>query len=96
MIVVCFGKFTDDKEDGVRLTGVYFGGLANDSEEANKIAKECSNSIRGIMIKTATLEPDTLPTAIKKIAMKFRAQELQMRENQDTIARTISSRKKRS
>jgi len=46
-LVVMYGKAVDDKEIGIYLEDVYFGGIANTQNEADAIARECVNNIRG-------------------------------------------------
>ena len=43
--IVTYAKITIDKDDGISLLGVYFGGVAGDSDEADNIAKECATTI---------------------------------------------------
>lgn len=47
MWVVTYAKIIDDKDNGIKLAGVYFGGVAADKEEAEKIARDCVNNIKG-------------------------------------------------
>ena len=44
--VVAYAKIITDK-DGIHLQGVYFGGLGDTLKEANAIAHDCINRIRG-------------------------------------------------
>ena len=46
-LAVMYGKAIDDKELGIYIEGVYFGGIANNDVEANGIARNCVNNIRG-------------------------------------------------
>lgn len=45
--MVAYAKIVVDKEDGITLQGVYFGGIGDTLTEAEQIARECVNSIRG-------------------------------------------------
>lgn len=42
-----FAKACDDKEIGVYIEGVYFGGVGATTTEADAIAKYCVNNTRG-------------------------------------------------
>lgn len=44
---VFYGRFVEDKEDGIYLDGIYFGGVGRDNNDAEKLAKECVQTIRG-------------------------------------------------
>lgn len=44
--VVAYAKIITDKE-GISLQGVYFGGIGETAEEADEMARECVNNIRG-------------------------------------------------
>ena len=46
-LAVMYGKAVDDKEIGIYLEDVYFGGIATTPEEADVLARECVNNIRG-------------------------------------------------
>jgi hypothetical protein len=45
--MVAYAKLTMDRDDGIVLQGVYFGGLGNTKDEADTIARECVNGTRG-------------------------------------------------
>jgi hypothetical protein len=45
--IVTYAKITLDKENGIELLGVFFGGVANNPDDADNIAKECVNTVRG-------------------------------------------------
>lgn len=44
--VVAYAKIITDKE-GIILQGVYFGGLGDSLDEAESVARECVNGMRG-------------------------------------------------
>lgn len=54
--VVAYAKIVTDKEDGISLAGVYFGGLGDTQPEADELARECVNTVRG-----GTILPRVLP-----------------------------------
>lgn len=45
--IVAYAKLTIDKEEGVVLQGVYFGGIGSTIDEAEGLARECVNMIKG-------------------------------------------------
>ena len=44
---VFYGKFVEDKEEGIYLDGIYFGGVGQSNNDAEVLAKQCVQSIRG-------------------------------------------------
>ncbi len=58
--LVAYAKIVVDRENGIVLQGVYFGGIGDDAAEAESIAKECVNTIRGgtILPKVMPLDSD--------------------------------------
>lgn len=49
--LIMFGKFVDDKEDGIHLSDIYFGGLVETEEEEQELAKTCiKNTKNGTII----------------------------------------------
>lgn len=95
--VVVYGRFVDDKQDGVFLEGTYFGGVAKDKEGADEIAKQCANNAkRGASFpRIIPLErPEEFQAVIVEAVSKFDKQEAQMWEaeavhqrNQDVAKR---------
>ena len=45
--LVAFARIQSDKDSDIALQGVYFGGVGETSEEAERIARECVNTIKG-------------------------------------------------
>ena len=45
--MVAYAKITEDKRKGISLQGVYFGGIGETKEDAERIARKCVNEIRG-------------------------------------------------
>ena len=45
--VVAFARISVDKQDGIIMHGVFFGGIGDTFIEATQIARECVNNIRG-------------------------------------------------
>lgn len=60
--MVAYAKVVVDKEEGIVLSGVFFGGIGDTKEEAELIAKECVNTIRGgtIIPRVVKLDRDGL------------------------------------
>lgn len=60
--VVAYAKIVTDKDDGIILQGVYFGGIGSTMAEAEEIARECVNTIRGgtILPRVIKLDGDGL------------------------------------
>lgn len=59
--MVAYAKISVDKDDGISLVGVFFGGIGNTHQEAEEIARECVNTIRGsttILPKVFKLDGD--------------------------------------
>lgn len=56
--MVAYAKIVVDKEEGIILQGVYFGGISDTNEDAEKIARECVNSIRGGTILPKVIKLD--------------------------------------
>ena len=59
--VVAYAKITVDKREGISLQGVYFGGMGT-FQEAEVIARECVDTIRGgtILPRIVKLDEDNL------------------------------------
>lgn len=88
--VVAYAKITTNK-DGISLQGVYFGGMGASIEEANQVAKDCVNRIRGgtILSKVIPLDGKSmLLDALMDASDKFEAITLQMQEAEAIINRT--------
>lgn len=58
--MVAYAKIVVDKQDGISLAGVFFGGIGETMVEAEGIARECVNTIRGgtILPRVAKLDKD--------------------------------------
>lgn len=54
--VVAYAKIVTDKNDGISLAGVYFGGIGSSEQEAASMARDCVNTVRG-----GTILPRVLP-----------------------------------
>lgn len=96
MYVVVYGRFVDDKQEGVYLDGVYFGGVAPDQESANAIASSCVNGAkRGTSFpKILPFRPGSFVELLDEAAEKFAKMEASMIEAED-IQRANSEMAKR-
>ena len=87
-IVVTYAKFVDDKELGVYLQGVYLGGIAINHEEAEQIATECVNNIKGAIPKLMPVEGKHCAVKAMDSAIKvFARMEADMIESEEIMAR---------
>jgi hypothetical protein len=94
--VVAFAKITTDK-DGISLQGVYFGGMGGSIEEAEDIARECVNRIRGGTILPRVLkihDKGKVLDALYDATDKFEQTTANMIEADRIINRTNSNRRK--
>ncbi len=56
--MVAYAKIVVDRQEGIALQGVYFGGIGNTQAEADAIARQCVNTIRGGTILPRILKLD--------------------------------------
>jgi hypothetical protein len=95
---VVYGKAVDDKQLGVYLDGIYFGGMSDDKSEADKIATECSNNTRGgvAICKVVPIEcENTLPSLLDKLRDQYAKIERDMINTEDIITDNAAKSKKR-
>lgn len=95
--VVAYAKVSIDKEDGIELQGVYFGGIADAEAEADIIATECVNQIKGGTVLPAILqlhEPQDLLDLLDHAHTRFEAKTAQMREANDILTRSVRTSRK--
>jgi hypothetical protein len=84
--LVLYGRFVDDKQEGVYLDGVYFGGVADDVAGADMIASNCvNNAKRGTSFpKIIPLDrPDDFPVVVRDTLDRFAKMEASMIEAED-------------
>lgn len=94
--MVAYAKITESKDSGINLEGVFFGGVGRNQEEADALARDCVNSIRGgtIIPKIMPLtKPEQVVDALYDAIESFEKIADQMVEVSDTIARTQQQRK---
>lgn len=95
MWVVVYARIVDSKEDGVYLAGVHFGGIAIEKTEADSIARECVNNIRGgtIMPKVLRLNGrHRLPAVMQDELSRFKKIESRMQDTAQIIDRSMRRR----
>lgn len=93
--VVCYAKIAEDKDDGYYLAGVYFGGIGDNKESADKIARDCVNTIKGgtIIPHLAQLTgKHQLPSIMQAALEKFRQMESRFIEVEDIMENTAKRR----
>ncbi len=88
--IVAYAKISIDKEDGINLQGVFFGGIGQSNEEAEQIARECVNTIKGktVLPKVIKLTPEyNVIDALYDAYDRFEEMTAKMREADDIINR---------
>lgn len=83
--VIVYGKIVDDKEDGVYIEDIYFGGIAKSAEEEEDIKKSCANNVRGgyAVPRTFTIDGNnSLPKVFSEARRRFNQIEREMMENE--------------
>lgn len=88
--MVAYAKITTNKK-GINLQGVYFGGMGDTIDEANRIAKDCVNQVNGgtILPKVVKLtEKNVMLDVLMEVSDKFESVTLQMQEANKIINRT--------
>jgi prephenate dehydrogenase len=93
--VVVYAKFTECKEKGSELEGVYFGGYSRTAEEAETLAKSCVNSNRDYILPKITKISDSCQVVDVLYTSEeyFEKIQKQMTECHETIQRTNTRRK---
>lgn len=90
MFVVFYAKAVDDKQEGIYISDIYFGGVGETMVEATKVAKDCVNTIKGgtILPKISELVGDCqLIPVMKSVIAKFRKLEREMFLAEDILNR---------
>lgn len=88
--VVAYAKILLDKDTGVSLHGIYFGGIGDTPEDAEKIARECVNTIKGGTIIPKVLKIDdkfSVIDALYEAADRFEDSAKRMQEAESIIKR---------
>ena len=89
MLVVMYAKVVDDKEIGVLMTGIYFGGLAETEAEADEIARKCVLSTQGgtAITRITPLAGNDLKGTVKHVESIFDRMADRMYENEAVITK---------
>ena len=97
-LVVLYAKAVDDKELGIYVEGIYFGGVANNPNHADKIAKVCTNNVRGgtALIRILQIgERNTMLEVFGEARSIFDKQERDMIETEDILLANSQRAKRR-
>lgn len=89
--LVAYAKIQCDKDADIALQGVYFGGMGDTPEEAEGIARDCVNTVRGGTILPKIIQLDCKHSVIDGLldAMeKFEQVTTYMVEADNTYKRT--------
>ena len=95
--IVVFARVIEDKQDGVYISGVYFGGLSGTKEGADEIAHYCVNNMRGGIIIPKifkTSSKNDLLNIMDEARKRFWALEQRMIEAEDIMQRNQERTKK--
>lgn len=88
--LVAYAKFTQDKENGVQLQGVFFADVAESEEAAQQVAKYCVNTVKGgtILAKVTKIEESLqVLEALYDMTDQFEKLLSQMKETERIIAK---------
>lgn len=94
--LVAYAKIVEDKDDGVYMQGVYFGGVATDQKKAEQIARECVNTMKGgtILPKIVPINGrDQVLAAMGRVEKRFQELEVQIFHAEDIMSRAHARRK---
>ena len=97
MLAVIYGKVVDDKELGIYIEGVFFGGIAGTQEEAEQLAKTCVNcTVGGVAIpRIIPLGGKNLHQIFKEATVQFDKMEREMIETEAILLANQERCKKR-
>lgn len=86
--LVAYAKITMDKANGITLVGVFLGGIGDSFQEAETIARECVNTVRGgtIIPRVVKLEGEgKIIDALYDATERFEHVTANMREAEETL-----------
>lgn len=93
---IVYGRFIEDKVDGIYLESLYYGGIADDITEAQNIAQECVNSQSGtIFHRIIQFKLGEFIDAINLGKRKLEKLEKDMIETEDFMKHNETMAKKR-
>lgn len=96
--VIVYGKVVDDKEIGIYIEDIYFGGLAQTEEEEEEIKRYCANNIRGGYAVPKSFEIEghnSLPQVFVEARRRFHDMERTMCENEQILEANQSRTKRK-
>lgn len=87
--IVSYAKIQDDKEMGMLMTGIYFGGLCADEVQADKLAKKCVSETQGgiVIPKVMKLKHRNLLEAVRNMEAMFDEMADTMYDNEEAYNR---------
>jgi hypothetical protein len=95
--LVAYARVIIDREEGIILEGVYFGGVTSTKEEADTIAHQCVNISRsGTTIPKVALlkEPHLMIDALYELTERFETLVGNMQEADTTVSKRFVKRKR--
>lgn len=97
MYLVAYAKIIEDKKKGLHLDSVCFGGIGTTPDEADDIARECTNMVRGATVVPKIFEINQRLQAIEVLydaSEKFEKLTSSMLEANDVLNKNQFRRKK--
>ena len=97
-LVVLYAKAVDDKELGVYVEGIYFGGVAHDKARAKEIADFCVNNVRGGTAIARVMHigsRNTILEVFREARVRFEKIEREMIETEDILHANNARAKRR-
>ncbi len=81
--LVMFGKFIDDKELGIHLSDIYYGGLVSSEEEERELSQTCiKNTKNGTIIPKSVIVQGDFLAKVASLKDKFYALEVKMMQTE--------------
>lgn len=81
--IIMFGRFIDDKEDGIYLSDIYYGGLVETEAEELDIAKTCvKNTKNGTIIPKVSEVNGNFMEKVNEVKNQFYILERKMIETE--------------
>ena len=90
MLLVLYAKIVDDKDMGVVMVGIYFGGLAESEADADEIARKCVSATQGgvAVPRIGPVNNGNVMGAIKHMVGIFDRLADQMYENEAIVTKS--------
>lgn len=88
--LVMYARVVDDKDIGILMTGIYFGGIAEHETEADEIARKCVAINQGgtAIPKIIKIRGNDLPSTMRVMTESFDRLAERMYENESTVDRS--------